>query len=564
MKYCSGCGAPVDETKKFCGSCGQPIGKAPDAVVQDQPAPAAPAATEVAAPAAPPPVPLPPSPPLQSTVPVQATPASSFGIPVQSVSGNGQTPPPEIPVQSVAPAQTVIPAQPVAPVQSIAQPPAPSPAAQWPTQGAAPAPALVQQPTAPARPMPPPRPAGGKGMGAGKIIGLACGALGLVAAIVLAVNLIAVGQLRAKRAAATPEPTPAVTALAALPTPSPTPVPTSNVNMREETLQDNSMTAMMTAYFGSVVPYQASYTADDVIFPAMYRSRSHLLTLTATSPTASEALLTVEVLGFTHKYEKKITITPLGVNIQVLPAMLDGVLEKCNTSKKGQLQVTLTDMATGKSLLHDTKEITIQSMYDLRFVDVENKYFLHSHICAWVTPEDPIIRTWQRDATDMLGIYTEGKLQQFIGYQGNENMTLMQLIALYDTLANVYKVRYNMTAVSTSGNNAQQRMALPRNVIEDRSGLCVETAAAMASAGEALGFNAYLVILPGHVMTLVELMDESTTYALIETTALTFTDLDEVFTVGSDDEILQVLQQKGAYNLISVNNERRNGIHPMQ
>ena len=386
---------------------------------------------------------------------------------------------------------------------------------------------------------------------------IAAGALVLV---IVAVNVISFIILRANKdkTVSTVAPTPSASV-----TDSVTPAPTPDV--AEVPPEDTSMNTVMNDYFKDIIPFKASFTADDVLYPSMYNSLTSLVTLNAQAPNVVEALLTVEIQGFTHKFEKNITITPLGVNLQVLPAMLDGALDNCNTARKMQLHVTLTDNDTGKSYINETKDIALQSMYDIQFVNDAGTKMQHANICAWITPEDPIIRTWQRDATDVLSKYSDGAVQQFVGYQGSADDTLYQVMALYDTLANVYKVRYNMTSVTTSGNGANQRIALPAQVIDDRSGLCVETAVTMASATEALGFNTYVAFLPGHAMTLIELQDQSTEYLLIETIALTFgKDFKKVLTYGSADDMYNLLSDKGVFYLVNVQSERKNGIRPMK
>ncbi len=386
--------------------------------------------------------------------------------------------------------------------------------------------------------------------------------LGVALLAVVIINVIGVIQLRAKKASTTPLPAASASALA-VSSPSSSAAPAA-VSLADEPLADNARDALMLSYLKDVVPFSASYEADEVIFPAMYRSRQSLVSINAAAPTATKALLTVEIPGFTHKYEKQINLSPIGINMQVLPAMLDGALEKCNTSKKAQLQVSLVT-ESGQELLHDTKEITLQSMYDMQFFSADGTVDYSRNICAWITPEEPLIRTLQRDATDTLDYLSDGAYKQFVGYQGTEDDTLNQLIALYATLAKVYEVRYNMTPVTTSGNGAHQRIALPKNVIEDRSGLCVETAVTMASAAEALGFNTYILFPPGHSMTLVELQDGSCNYVLIETTALTYTSYDEVFVTGSAADMAAYLRDTMQIDsLISVKSERRNGIHPMK
>ena len=92
--------------------------------------------------------------------------------------------------------------------------------------------------------------------------------------------------------------------------------------------------------------------------------------------------------------------------------------------------------------------------------------------------------------------------------------------ALYET-----GVRYNMDPFSISGSN--QHILFPEDVLEQKSGLCIETSLTVASALQSAGMHVFLVFPPGHAQVAVEVWngrgeDKSGTgkYFLIETTAL--------------------------------------------
>jgi hypothetical protein len=56
--------------------------------------------------------------------------------------------------------------------------------------------------------------------------------------------------------------------------------------------------------------------------------------------------------------------------------------------------------------------------------------------------------------------------------------------------------------------------------LNNRAGLCCETAVTIASALQATGMHAVLILLPGHMQTAVETWPSSGDYILVETTAL--------------------------------------------
>ena len=117
---------------------------------------------------------------------------------------------------------------------------------------------------------------------------------------------------------------------------------------------------------------------------------------------------------------------------------------------------------------------------------------------------------------------TEGRMESFAGYQGNQwdhrVITYLEAEGIMRAL-NVMGVRYNMDPFSLS--NSNQHILFPSEVLETRSGLCIETSLVVASALQSAGMHAFLVFPEGHAQVAVETWSGSGEYLLIETTALT-------------------------------------------
>jgi len=129
--------------------------------------------------------------------------------------------------------------------------------------------------------------------------------------------------------------------------------------------RENPLNAMMLTYFEDIIPYAASCEVDSVIYTASYSSLHSLATLTATAPVVSEMKLCVEIPGFTQKLEKTVTVTPLGIYMPVLPALLDDALENLATLQTAQLEISLTENATGRVVLSVIKTVTLQPIDDV-------------------------------------------------------------------------------------------------------------------------------------------------------------------------------------------------------
>jgi hypothetical protein len=314
-------------------------------------------------------------------------------------------------------------------------------------------------------------------------------------------------------------------------------------------------------------PPVCSYDSPSVVRPALYLSTDYLVYFKGSSEADKEVMLTVEVPGFTQKYEQKLTLKPQEFRIKVRPPMIDGVLKELNISREEQIKVSLQDVSTGKYIIQDSKSITILSKNDMKWQSDDGKETYYENICAWVTPESTKIKDLLRNSIDLLTEWTGGKMSAIVGYQEigltHDEITYYQVKAMYETMRNFYKVRYNATPISTSGKEAQQRIALPEEVLDQRSGLCIETAITLASAVEATGMHAMILILPGHAQVAVETWRESGQYFLIETTALTQPDWDKIIYYPTQEEWNNYLQQNQV-TVVDVELARKDGIKPMQ
>ena len=315
-------------------------------------------------------------------------------------------------------------------------------------------------------------------------------------------------------------------------------------------------------------PPKFSYEAVSVIRPALYQSIDNVVHFKGSSEEEKEMLLTVEIPGFTQKYEQKIILKPQEVSMNIHPPLIQGVLKTLNISKDTQLKVSLQDVATQKYLIQDSKPVKVLSKYDMKWVSDDGSETYYQNICAWVTPESPKIKELLRNSIDQLSIWSKGSINAIVGYQhvgdmSGDNSTYYQIAAIYETLRSYYQVRYTATPVSTSGKEAQQRIALPEDVINQQSGLCIETAVTMASAIEATGMHAMILILPGHAQVACESWSEVGEYFLIETTALTEPDWDNIIAYPTKEEWNNYLTNNQV-TVIDVDSARKDGIKPME
>ena len=276
--------------------------------------------------------------------------------------------------------------------------------------------------------------------------------------------------------------------------------------------------------FNSDVNVTCNYQAPEVIIPANYRSMEYIVYLQCwTDRGSSEVLVSVEIPGFTQKYEQKITATRAETEISIHPPLLDNAAQSLNSSKDAQINVTITDLDKNKIIVQDTRPVKLYSRFDMQWQDAEGTPY-YENILAWVTPEAEEIRQLLRLSADSCNELTEGALDAIVGYQqvsdwSQETITYVQVFCMMHALSSKMGVKYVMAPFSATSTDLQ-RVATPAEVINTASGLCAETAVTIASAIQATNMHAVLILLPGHMQVAVETWQDSGQYFLIETTAL--------------------------------------------
>lgn len=277
--------------------------------------------------------------------------------------------------------------------------------------------------------------------------------------------------------------------------------------------------------FSAVTDPEIEYTAQEAIFPSLYRTLDSVVTLTGSNEVGErEVLIHVEIPGFTQPYEQTVTFTRQITKIDIHPPLLTGELN-LNTEKDAQVVISVKDMETDKVLLQDSRNIRIMSKYDAVWWTEEMGDSNIDNILSWMTPDSASVLELKRQAIDYLDYVSGGAANSFVGYQDYgiwENPawnTWLQAVAIQGAMSDIALIRYNNAAFSIS-TDAQQRVMLPEDVMKSQSGICIETSLLMASALQSAGMHVMLIFPPGHAQVAVETWPGTGEYFLIETTTL--------------------------------------------
>jgi len=313
----------------------------------------------------------------------------------------------------------------------------------------------------------------------------------------------------------------------------------------------------------------ASVECIDAIYPALYNRMDAVSILTLSCPQdALDVLVTVEVDGFSQKYEQTMTLGVLPQRLYVKPPVLSSGLNLDN-QKNTQIKVTVSDLKSGNTLLAETSNVKIMSINDFILTNDEYGYSNRADILAWVTPESAYIQDVLRLAA--------AHMKENTGYEGipgyqrtldmsDANITANQVFAIQQAISDL-GVRYVMSSYSIGeAESATQRVNRPDETLKSQSGICIETAVLMASALQAAEFDSMIVFTTGHAQVAVETWANSGEYILIETTVLPTGTLQEdarsVVTLYTDKEWKAYLSERNG-TVYSCNMATNLGITPL-
>lgn len=178
---------------------------------------------------------------------------------------------------------------------------------------------------------------------------------------------------------------------------------------------------------------------------------------------------------------------------------------------------------------------------------------------AYVNEGDPIIDEILSEAL------RKRYVDAFIGYQGDEMDVALQMEAIWKVLKDK-GFRYSSISTTSVESDvvAAQHIRLVGDSTRGAQANCADGAVLLASIFRKIGLNAYLILLPSHMMVGISSNAEKDAPIIpIETTLLACADLDQAQGSGLKT-INEYKDEPSAVTYISINGAREAGILPLR
>ena len=339
------------------------------------------------------------------------------------------------------------------------------------------------------------------------------------------------------------------------------------------TLISNEAGASPTLSPDNMLNYNSDYW--DILIPGIYHLYGStyfddLVTITFTNqgtiPLRVKAEAQVE--GYTDWAVGTVTVAPGerdAVNLH--PVLQPQSIDQLTSLRQANLRLRITLLAPQNTTLEDTTDtITIYARRDFpwnlwRLIDDFDEHNNNMLLAAWVTPNDPAIEAWIREAAN----YTDnGDMPSGYNHDVHD-----RLEALWDALAKAYNIAYVSTSVNMGSPEEKdlffQRIRFPREVLNQESANCIETTLLWASAAEALRLHPYIILVPGHAYVAIDSVPDGSRAFFIETTLIGSGDFDDAVRLGGEewDKDKESIDEQEEYDMIDIWEAREQGILPM-
>ena len=316
---------------------------------------------------------------------------------------------------------------------------------------------------------------------------------------------------------------------------------------------------------GGQSPVHICVQSPSEIFSAYYpyyvATQSNLFIIHYSSSSPITLVMSVSIQGFSQAETHTVNAIPDVQSISFRPLAVTQSLRQLTVDRNTWLQVHITD-ARGHLYYVDDSPLLLHSRWLMQWIATNRL-----KIAAWVTTDDPAVIALDRKAETRLQLQPQPTPPAMIGYANRASARAVrdQVDAIFDTMRLDYQIQYSQASVPYSGpgdnNVALQKIKLPAEVLQQRSGMCIELTALLASAVERIGLHAEIVIIPGHAFLGVAVTSNNSQFEYWDAVQVNANVAGDSANLWTDNEYMQNAKQ--IVDTIVISDARHQGVDPM-
>ncbi|HZU66748.1 MAG TPA: hypothetical protein VFA09_05685 [Ktedonobacteraceae bacterium] len=314
---------------------------------------------------------------------------------------------------------------------------------------------------------------------------------------------------------------------------------------------------------GGQAPVHICVQAPSSIFSAFYpsyvSSNVPLISVKYSSGSPITLIISASILNFSQQETATVNASANSQTVSFIPPLLNSnVLRQLTNNMNTSLQVRVMD--THNTLYYvDDSPLLLHSRWLMEWVAANRL-----KIAAWVTPDDPAVAQLVKKAISHLQAQPPPAPTTMAGYDSAGTRAIKdQVDAIFDAMRLDYHIRYVQASVPYGGpgdtNVALQDIHLPFEVLQQRSGMCVELTALLASAVEHIGLHAEIVVVPGHAFLGVAVKSDDSQFEYWDAVEVNNNVAGDSANIFADHEY----KQQHIIDTILISDARDQGIGPM-
>ncbi|MBD3245169.1 MAG: hypothetical protein GF335_04205 [Candidatus Moranbacteria bacterium] len=306
---------------------------------------------------------------------------------------------------------------------------------------------------------------------------------------------------------------------------------------------------------------EVEWEVEKNFFPLTYAGENkRFITLKIDSSVFATIKTKVSAEGIIEPQTKTINLKPQNKIYYLTPRISQAGYKKLEESQRSKVKLEvylLDDQDREKEILRQSSQVLFYSINDI--IWMEDGTNNAKYIVRLIDKDKNQIQELVRKASNKIKALG-GQNNSMVGSFGTKEDKKRELMAIFLAISKDYDINYISSPFSYKDLKIQQ-IKTPGQVIDTKSGLCIELTLLIAAALENVGQNPVIVLTPDHAWVGIETSPKSQDYVFLETTALEKS-AREALRLGRQN--WEMAKKLGDYKLLNVNELRGEGLLPIE